>query len=460
MQKMHLGDYSGGYFMELDMTKGSPFKLIRKFIIPLVIGNIFQQFYNMVDTIIVGRFVGVKALAAVGATGTIMFLILGFMQGLTTGFTVMTAQRFGAGDYKAMKKSVGNAAVLSVIITIIATIVSVISMDGLLRLMNTPEDIFSMSKEYIVIICLGMGCNILYNLLSSILRAVGNSKVPLYFLMVSAILNVILDIVFIVNVNMGVAGAAWATVISQGVSGILCLVYIIKKVELLHITKEDWKLDYDCAKMQMQIGIPMALQFSITAIGTILVQSALNMLGSTVVAAYTAAGKVEQLVTQPFMALGMTMATFCAQNRGIDDINRIRQGVRVANIMNAVYAIIIAVVIVFAMPYAITLFVSGDVTEILSFANTYIRVVSIFFIPLGMIFIYRNVLQGSGLSMIPMLGGVVELVSRSVLAFTAAHYRSYVGVCLANSAAWFSTGIFLWIAYLYIMKGWKKKGLY
>lgn len=446
--------------MELDMTKGNPFQLISKFIVPLIIGNIFQQFYNLIDTIIVGRFVGVQALAAVGATGTIMFLILGFMQGLTTGFTVLTAQRFGAGDYVGMKKTVGNAAVLSIIITIIATVVSVLGMDALLRLMNTPEDIFQMSKDYITIICLGMACNILYNLLSSILRAVGNSKVPLYFLIVSAVLNIFLDIVLIVNFKMGVAGAAWATIISQGVSGVLCLFYIYKNVPLLHTTREDWKLDSYCSKNQLAIGLPMALQFSITAIGTILVQSALNMLGSVSVAAYTAAGKVEQLVTQPFLALGMTMATYSAQNRGVGDIERIRKGVFIANIMNVIYALVIAVVIILAMPYAVKLFVTGNPGEILELANTYIRIVSTCFIPLGLIFLYRNVLQGSGLSFLPMMGGVVELVSRSALAFVAAESKSYVGVCMANAAAWLSAGVFLWIAYLFVMKSWKKKGLY
>lgn len=442
--------------MELDMTKGKPLNLIVKFMIPLIIGNIFQQFYNMVDTIIVGRYVGVQALAAVGATGTIMFLIIGFMQGLTTGFTILTSQRFGAGDYQGMKKTVGNSAVLSIVITVIATFFSVFCMDGLLTLMNTPSDIYAASKEYITIICLGLVCNILYNLLASILRAVGNSKVPLYFLIVSALLNVILDLVFIINFEMGVAGAAWATIISQGVSGILCLLYIMKKVEILHIKKDDWKLDYYCVKNQLSIGLPMALQFSITAIGTIIVQSALNLFGSVVVAAYTAATKVEQLVTQPFGALGMTLATFSAQNKGVNDLGRIKQGAKIANVMSAVYAVVIAFVVVFTMPFAIKLFVSGDVTEILPYAETYIGICSAFFIPLGMIFIFRNVLQGSGYSLIPMLGGVVELVSRCVLAFVAASYMSYAGVCLANAVAWLSTGIFLLAAYLFVIKGWRK----
>ena len=296
--------------MELDMTKGSPFRLIVKFIIPIILGNLFQQLYNLADTVIVGRFVGVQALAAVGATGTISFLILGFLQGLTTGFTVQTAQRFGAGDLEGMKKSVGNAAVLSVVVTVVMTAGSVLIMDWLLRIMQTPEDILEMSKTYILIICWGMGFSVLYNLLSSILRAVGNSKVPLFFLILSAAINVIGDLVLIINFDMGVAGAALATVASQAISGVLCLIYMIKKVPLLSLQKEHFRLDRWCVRNQVSVGIPMALQFSITAVGTIMVQVALNLLGSTVVGSYTAACKVEQLVTQVFVALGMTMATY------------------------------------------------------------------------------------------------------------------------------------------------------
>ena len=278
--------------MELDMTKGSPFRLIVKFIIPIILGNLFQQLYNLADTVIVGRFVGVQALAAVGATGTISFLILGFLQGLTTGFTVQTAQRFGAGDMEGMKKSVGNAAVLSVIVTIVMTAVSVLIMDWLLGVMQTPEDIMQMSRTYILIICWGMGCSVLYNLLSSILRAVGNSKVPLYFLILSAGINVVGDLVLIINFHMGVAGAAIATVASQGISGVLCLIYMIKKVPALSLRKDHFRLDRWCVRNQISVGVPMALQFSITAVGTIMVQAALNLLGSTVIAAYTAACKV------------------------------------------------------------------------------------------------------------------------------------------------------------------------
>lgn len=444
--------------MELDMTKGSPLKLIMKFMIPLVIGNVFQQFYNMVDTIIVGRTVGVQALAAVGATGTIMFLIIGFMQGLTTGFTVLTSQRFGAGDMDGLRKSAGNAVVLSGVVTVVMTVLSVAFMKPLLRLMKTPEDIFEMSWQYITIICLGMVCNVLYNLLSSILRSVGNSVVPLIFLVLSAVSNIVLDLLLIVTFKMGVSGAAWATVAAQGISGVLCLVYIMKKVPLLKLKREHWRPDYYCMRNQLSIGMPMALQFSITAVGTIMVQTALNILGSTAVAAFTAANKVQQLVTQPFVAMGMTMATYGGQNRGVEDWGRIRTGVRTANWISAAYGVFMGILIVFTFPYVIHLFASGDqLAELTAYGEIYIKVCSTCFVPLGMIFIFRNALQGCGFSFLPMMGGVVELVSRCALAFAAAGRKSFLGVCIADSSAWLTAGIFLWAAYCLVMRRVRKQ---
>lgn len=438
--------------MELDMTKGKPSALIARFIIPIIIGNIFQQLYSMADTIIVGQFLGVDALAAVGATGSVSFLILGFTQGLTTGFTVLTAQRYGAGDRDGMRKSIGNAAVLSCIVAVVMTIVSMTGMDALLKVMNTPEDILGMAKEYIMIICAGIACNILYNLLAGILRAIGNSVIPLVLLVISAVLNVVLDCVFIVYGRMGVGGAAYATVISQGVSGVLCLFYIIKCVPALHVSGSDYRPDRQCVKNQLTVGIPMALQFSITAVGTILVQAALNLLGSTVVASYSVSCKVEQLVTQPFAAMGVTMATYCAQNRGINALERIKKGVKAANLMSAVYAVLIYGVIYQLLPYVIRLFVSEDIEIVYGYARIYIIICGMFFIPLGMIFIFRNALQGCGFGLMPMLGGVVELASRCVAAFVAAKLLSYEGVCFANAGAWITAGIFLWLAYRHLMK--------
>lgn len=438
--------------MELDMTKGRPAGLILKFMLPLIIGNIFQQMYNMVDTIIVGRFVGVQALAAVGATGTIMFLIIGFLQGLTTGFTVLTAQRFGAGDEKGLKISVGNAWILSGVVTVIITVISILGMDFLLTIMNTPEDIYQMSRDYIMIICYGLVLNILYNLTSSFLRAVGNSKVPLYSMVVATIVNIVLDLFLVVVIPMGVKGVAIATVIAQGIGGIICLLYILKKVPLMHLHKEHFRLDEHCVKNQLGVGIPMALQFSITAVGTIIVQAVLNLFGSTAVAAYTAAVKVESLVTQPYGALGVTLATYSAQNRGINAYDRIKAGVRVSNILSAVYSVIVFAVVVVLLPYLIRLFVGDATAEVLQYAKLYIYICGACFIPLGMIFIYRNTLQGCGFALLPMMGGVVELIVRSLAALIAVQFSSFEGVCAANGVTWLITGIFLWIGYRMTMK--------
>lgn len=439
--------------MELDMTKGNPTRLIARFILPIIIGNIFQQLYSMVDTVIVGHFVGVKALGAVGATGSITFLILGFTQGLTTGFTVLTAQRFGAGDREGMKRSIGSAYLLAVLLAVFMTVISITQMDRLLVLMHTPEDIYAMSRRYILIICMGISCNVLYNLLASIMRAVGNSVVPLIFLAVAACLNVVLDLVFIAGLHMGVEGAAYATVISQGVSGISCLIYMLFKLPALVIEKRHLRPDGQCVKIQISVGLPMALQYSITAIGSILVQSALNLLGSTVVAAYSVAGKVEMFVTQPFGAMGTTMATYGAQNRGINDLKRIGKGVKSAVAMTVAYSLVIYGVLLLILPYVVRLFVTAEeVAQVYPYVLTYERLCGAFFIPLGLIFVFRHVLQGCGFGILPMLGGVVELCCRAVVAFLATRSGSYFGVCMANVSAWTGAALFFIVLYLLLMR--------
>jgi len=271
-------------------------------------------------------------------------------------------------------------------------------------------------------------------------------------LFISSVTNIVLDYVLIVYGHMGVAGAATATVISQALAGICCLIYIVVAVPTLHVKREHFKLDAQCVRNQISVGIPMALQFSITAVGTILVQAALNLLGSLAVASYSVSCKVEQLVTQPFAAMGVTMATYCAQNRGVNDLERIQKGVKVANVMSAVYAVVIYGVIYVILPYIIPLFTNEDVVQITEYAKIYIGVCGAFFIPLGMIFIFRNALQGCGFGFLPMMGGVVELLGRLVLAFIAARMLSFTGVCLANVSAWLFAGVFLMIAYRVAMK--------
>ena len=444
--------------MTNDMTKGNPVKLILLFSIPLLIGNVFQQFYSMVDTIIVGRFVGVDALAAVGATGSMVFLVNGFATGLTSGFAVLVSQKFGAKDENGLRKAVASAVTLTVISVIVVTLVSLIGAKPLLKLMNTPENIMGDAYTYIKIIYGGVVATVAYNLIASILRALGDSKTPLYFLIVSSVLNVILDLVFIINFKMGVAGAAYATIISQGVSAILCLIYTYKKFIILRLKKEDFNVKRKYYHKHLKIGIPMALQFSITSIGIMTVQAALNVFGSIVIASYTAASKALQLVMQPAITFGVTMATYCGQNLGAKEYGRIKEGVKECTKISIITSIIAGAVLMFLGKYFVMMFISNPDAEVLKYAQQVLDISAIFFIPLGLIFIYRNALQGIGDSFVPMMAGVYELVARAIVAFTLPRYLDFMGICLADPVAWFAAVIPLGITYFRRIKSLLKHG--
>lgn len=435
-----------------DMTVGNPMKLIIGFTLPIFLGNVFQQFYNMADTIIVGKFVGNSALAAVGSTGTIMFLIYGFVVGMTAGFTVLTAQRFGAGDMDGMRKTVVGAGVLSFVIGIILTVLFMAFMKPLLNLMNTPSDIYADAYAYIMIVSGGILAQMLYNLLSSILRALGNSRLPLVFLIISALLNIVLDLVFIVVFHIGAKGAAIATVIAQGIAGVLCLIYIIFKMPVLRLKRDDFNVGKNIYSIQLRIGIPMALQYSITAVGSMMVQSSLNILGSTIVAAYTAACKIEQVVTQAYVAMGTTMATYGAQNMGAGQVKRIREGFKACTIVGVIYSFVAAAFIMTAGKYMTYLFVSEDVRVIMNSVDIYLKCIGFFFIPLAVVNIYRNGIQGLGYGLLPMLAGVAELIGRGIVAVIAGRMRSYTGICMAGPAAWVLAGGLLLVMYFLIMK--------
>ena len=440
-----------------DMTTGNPMKIILNFTLPIFLGNVFQQFYNMADAVIVGKFVGNKALAAVGSTGTIMFLIYGFVVGMTAGFTVPTAQKFGAGDMKGMRRTVAGAGVLSLVVGALLTMLFMLFMKPLLTLMNTPSDIFKDAYGYIMIISGGILAQMLYNLLSSILRAIGNSKIPLYFLIISALLNILLDLLFIVGFHMGATGAAVATIVAQGVSGILCLIYIIAKIPVLHLNRNDLHAGKDVYGIQLKIGLPMALQYSITAIGSMMVQSSLNILGSTLVAAFTAAGKIEQVVTQAYVAMGTTMAHYSAQNMGAGSVKRIREGFRANTIIGIIYSLVAAAFVMTVGKYMTYLFVSEDVDLIMNSVDIYLKCIGLFFIPLTVVNIYRNGIQGLGYGLLPMMAGVAELIGRGIVAVIAGNMRSYTGVCLAGPAAWVLAGGLLLVMYFYIMNVHMKK---
>ena len=431
--------------MVKDMTKGTPWKLILSFSIPLLIGNIFQQLYSMVDTIIVGRFVSVEALAAVGSTGSMSFLILGFVMGITSGFSVITAQRFGANDEAGVRRSVAMSIELCVIATILLTILSVIGAEPMLRMMNTPANIFEDASTYITIIYAGLFASVYYNMISSIQRALGDSKTPLYFLFVSSVLNVILDLVFIIVFHMGAAGAAVATVISQFVSALLCTIYTAKRYSILKLKREDFRFDWLFACSHLNIGLPMAFQFSVTAVGVMVLQSALNVFGSTAIAAYTAASKVEMLVTQPFATFGVTMATYCGQNKGANDFGRIHTGMNSCVIM-CMAACVIASLINVAGGHAFTqLFMSEANPEVFQYSQQYLNTIAVFYPALGLLYIYRNGLQGMGESLIPMLGGVVEFIARLVVCLLLPSVLGYTAICMASPAAWVATAaLLLW----------------
>ncbi len=445
--------------MQLDMTKGRPMPIIMRFFIPIFIGNMFQQFYNMVDSIIVGRYVGTEAFAAVGSTGTIMFLVLGFANGLATGFTVLTSQRFGAKDEKGIRQSVANAIFLSVIVSAVMTVFSMLSMKGLLHLLNTPSNIYHYAYDYIIIITGGTAAVCFYNLFSSLLRAVGNSKAPLFFLILSATLNIFLDLLFIIVFKWEVRGAALATIASQAISAICCLIYILLKVKMLVPHRDEWRLKGSFAKKQLAIGFPMALQFGITASGTMIMQSAINRFGSDAIAGFNASSKVGGLLTQAFPALGQSMATYTGQNFGKQDIDRIHEGSHVALKISLVAALLGAGLALLLLKPAIPMFLgsNADIDAILPWAKPYTYMSIIFYMPLGILFIYRDMMQGCGYGFLPMMGGVLELVARFTTAMLSMRFNSYLLGVAGDPAAWIITGIFDAIAYQYVIRDVKKK---
>lgn len=438
-----------------DMTTGSPVKLILFYAIPILIGNVFQQFYNMADTIIVGRYLGNDALAGVGLTGPLNFLVLGFTMGLTGGFAVIAAQRFGAKDEKGLKHSVATIIILCIFTIIVITTIALVSVKPLLRLINTPGEVFNYSYQYISIIFAGIGVTILYNMLSGLLRAIGDSKTPLYFLLIASVLNIVLDLTFIINFGMGVAGAAIATVISQGTSGILCLIYIIKKYPILHVSKEDFRWDVKFALKHMAIGLPMAFQFSITAIGVVILQGALNLFGSAKIAAYTAAAKVEQLVVQPASTFGVTMANYAGQNLGAGRIDRIKEGVKKCCMLTMCFSLFASFVVGFFGKFLAGMFLSGeagDAADILNASQEYFNIALIFFPFLFLLFVFRNVLQGTGHGFVPLIAGVFELAARSITASILPGLIGFKGICFAGPTAWLSACITLSIAYFITIK--------
>lgn len=440
-----------------DMTKGSPMKNIVKFCLPLMLGNLFQQLYNMADTIIVGRFVGKIALSAVGSVGALNFLVIGSVTGLCTGFSIPIAQRFGAQDIQGLKKYVANIIYTSAVLGVIITAGAVLLTNPLLRVLNTPQEIYKEAYDYIVIIFAGIGATMFYNLLAGIVRSLGDSKTPLYFLLFSSVLNVGLDILLITAFDMGVRGAAIATVVSQFVSGVLCLVYVRRSFPILHITRETAKLDFTYIKSLLKNGLPMALQFSITAVGSVMLQACVNGLGADVIAAVTIGGKTQLMIVLPAETIGITMATYCGQNLGAQKFDRIKKGIGRGFILAAAYSVIGMCVARFFGPYISLLFISGSETTVINLAQQYINAGSYFYIILSVLFLLRNSLQGLGYSVTAMMTGVFELCARAIGGFVFVENFGYDAACFVNPMAWAVADMFLFPAFFVAMKKTGKK---
>ena len=395
-----------------DMTAGSPMKLILGFATPLLFGFLFQQFYSVVDTIIVGQFLGLKALAGVGSTGSVNFMIIGFCMGVCNGFAIPVAHKFGARDFSGMRQFIANSMWLSGAFAVVMTAVVVLLCRNILTWMKTPEDIFEYAYVYIVIIFLGIPASYLYNLLSGIIRSMGDSRTPLMFLLLSSVLNIGLDLLCILTFHMGIAGAAFATVVSQLISGVLCLFYMKKKFDILEITKDEWKVNLSHMKTLCGMGVPMGLQYSITAIGSVILQTSVNSLGSVAVASVTAAGKVSLFFSCPFDAMGSTMATYGGQNVGAKKLERLGEGLRACSLLGIGYALAAFAVLFFFGNNFIAMFVNDGGAEIMGGAREMLLTMSAFYIPLAFVNIIRFMIQGMGFSAFAVLtsGGRVSNV--------------------------------------------------
>ena len=438
--------------MVRDMTHGSPTKLILSFWFPMLLGNLFQQVYNLADSIIVGRFVGVKAFAGVSATGSLNFMILGFLLGMCSGCAIPVAQAFGEGDPHRMRKYFANALYLCGGLAAVMSVATALAARPILRWIGTPEDIMDQAYGYIVYIFGGMLAVMLYNLSSSVLRAVGNTRTPLCFLVLSCAVNVGLDLALVVGLGMGVTGAAVATVAAQLLSGLLCLRVIFSKYDVLRIRGEEWKPDAACLGRLSGIGLPMGLQFSITAIGSLIMQTAVNGLGTVAVAAIGAGSKVYTMFVCPFDAMGATVATWCGQNLGARRLDRVRQGVRISMLSMTVYAVVALFAVRLVGRAMIGLFIDSGETAVIDRAVQYLNMVVLFFIPLLTIFVLRNGLQGLGYSRIAMFAGLFELAGRAFVAFALVGPYGFDGAILANPAAWIMADALLIPAWLHTVR--------
>lgn len=435
-----------------DMTVGSPFKLVISFTVPLLFGFLCQQLYSFVDTAIVGKYLGSAALAAVGSTASLNFLLLGFCMGICSGFAIPVAQAFGARDETELRRSVIHCAYLAGGISVLMAVVTSLLCRWMLVITQTPVDILDGAIDYILPIFVTIPVTVLYNMTSGIMRSMGDSKTPVYFIAVAAVLHVALDMLFILKLNLGVAGAAYATIISQLVSGVGCLVVMIRKFPVLRVQPGDLAFNPQIAMRLLGMGLPMGLQYSITAIGSVAMQTAINGLGTVAVAAMTAGGKLYSFFTCVIDSLATTMATFAGQNIGARKLKRVHEGLKASGIIGCIYCVLaLAAMILFGKPL-IGLFVDSSETQVIQLAYDYMVICTACFIPLLFVNILRFTIQGLGFTRVAMLAGVMELIARVGVALLLVPVFGFYGACWGNPAAWFFADFFLFPCYFHITK--------
>ncbi len=438
--------------MQKDMTQGNPLLLILNFALPLLLGNLLQQTYNVVDAAIVGRILGANALAGVGASTSVQFLIMGFCIGTCSGFGIPIAQRFGAQDYKHMKDYLFHGYVLSAVMALVLTSACALLTTKILHLLNTPDEIFANAYIYLLILFLGIPCTILYNLLAGFLRAVGDSRTPFIFLAVSTVLNIGFDFVCIAVFGWGVAGAAIATVFAQFLSGILCLIVILRKSKLLHIGMDNCHLSGSKIKTMILMGAPMGLQFSITAIGSMVMQSSNNGLGSIYVSAFTAGTRIKQFVMCPFDAIATAVSVFCGQNYGAGFFARIKKGIRLGFIINIAYGILSGLALIFGGRTMAMLFMSASEAAVLDAAAKYLACLGTCYWILGSLAIFRLSVQGLGFSGRAIFSGVSEMIARILVSLIFVPLVGFNAICWADQTAWIAACTYLWPTLRYCLR--------
>lgn len=435
-----------------EMTEGKALPLIFNFTLPLLMGNLLQQTYSLVDAAIVGKFLGIHALASVGASTSVIFLILGFCNGCCGGFGIPVAQKFGARDYSTMRRYVSVSLQLAAMMSVVLAVITSILCADILHMMRTPDVIFTGAYYYLLITFIGIPCTFFYNLLSSIIRALGDSKTPFWFLLLSTVLNILLDLFCILVLDWGVAGAALATVFSQGVSAVLCFFYMMRRFEILKMTTAERKFNGALARTLMYIGMPMGLQFSITAIGSIMLQSANNALGTACVAAFTAAMRIKMVFLCALESLGMAMATYSGQNYGAGKPERIWSGVKASALMMMIYWVFTFCILMFGAKSFALLFIEPTEVEILDNTELFLHISVSFFPVLGLLCILRYTIQGAGYTNLAMLSGVSEMIARVLISLFAVPTFGYIAVCFGDPTAWVFAVAFLIPAFIYVYR--------